>query len=218
MKEIQFVCPHCGTLQGGRYASIVPYETSRVSCFVLCNKCDRGSVIYGQSASIDKGYVGRNVMGMSHVTAKLDNISRERIAPDPPKPRSVHSLPDNVERAYTDGEQHMATRHWRSAVASYRTALERSIRALDADSVAAKGPLYQRIEKFAQGYAIPNTLLDLMHSVRDFGNDIHEDSEPTEAEAKMAADCANLLLIYLFELPARVEAAKARKEKAEPGT
>ncbi|RQP04968.1 MAG: DUF4145 domain-containing protein [Paracoccus sp. BP8] len=110
----------------------------------------------------------------------------------------------------------MATRHWRSAVASYRTALERSIRALDADSVAVKGNLYQRIEKFAQSYAIPKTLLDLMHSVRDFGNDIHEDSEPTESEAKLAADCANLLLIYLFELPARVDAANARKMKAEP--
>lgn len=213
MMEIQFDCPHCGTLQGGTYRSVIPFAVAHASAFVTCNRCGKGSVAECRTKLNDPSFLGRELIGVSGMATVVNDLTIYRISPEPRKPRTVHALPPNVERAYLAGEQHIATKHWMSAVAAYRTALERAIRVLDEDKAATKGSLYHRIKAFADFYALPTTLLDLMHSVRDFGNDIHEDEDPSEADALMASDSATLLLTYLFELPARVEAARRRKDE-----
>lgn len=214
MREIQFDCPHCGTRQGGKYRSIVPFRTGRASAFATCNMCGKGSVLYVSCEIRDPDLVGRDMLRHEDGEEFLGEMKLLDMAPKIREPRLICDLPDPIRRAYVDGEQHLTTKHWRSAVVAYRTALERAIKVLDTDQTINQRNLFQKIEAFGRGYALPQSLIDLMHSVRDFGNEVHEIDEPTEADATLASDCATLLLIYLFELPARVERAGARKERA----
>ncbi|MGA0615931.1 DUF4145 domain-containing protein [Paracoccus sp. KR1-242] len=210
--EIKFVCPNCRVLQGGNLRSLVPFDESQATAFVTCNYCNRGAVIFVVNLKIRKEHAGSDLIS-NFPWQEAQQLDLRNVHPLPPRPREVPNLPENVRRAYLDGEEHLATRHYRSAVAAYRTSLERSLRNLDTEDAASKGTLFKKIEAFAKKYSIPEALIQLMHSVRDFGNDIHEDVDPTEDEAKLAAECATLLLIYIFDLPARVEAVKARKQR-----
>lgn len=224
MREIQINCPHCGSLQGARFACIVPAETpgdsfTKVSAFAICNRCEMGVVIFAKMATEGQYNGSGQPLDLSKVKSEAwERASVWSIAPAPPKPRTVGALPPQAGKAFLDGEEELTRRKYRSAVGSYRTALERALRAIDPDleSRLSEGgkkrvTLNNRIQAIQKEKLLPPALVDLANRVRAFGNEIHEDEDPDEDQARLASDCAHLLLVYLFELPAMVAAAQARQ-------
>lgn len=218
MREIQIPCAHCGTLQGAKIRSLVPYEPRSASTFVTCNGCLKGIVVYFRmDRGVETYRLGQDILGEYPADYVLPLASCVDLAPKATPPRAVASLPESAAKAFRDSEEELARKKFRSAVGSCRTALERGFRhkfpdleAQLTDNGTKRVSLNNRIQAIAKQQLIPPGLVDLAHHVRAFGNEIHEDEDPDEAQAALASECTHLLLLYLFELPAKVAAAQER--------
>ncbi len=142
----------------------------------------------------------------------VEMLSVIRMVPSFPAPRAILHVPEQVERAYREGEVNRAEKRYLSAAGNYRTALDRALKSIAPDD---KGTIYQKVEHLALQNALPRALIDLMHEIRFLGNQIHDMDDPDPADVEAGADFATLLLTYLFELPGRVAATAAKREAAK---
>ncbi len=118
-------------------------------------------------------------------------------------------VPEQIERAYREGEVNRAEKRYLSAAGNYRTALDRALKDI---TPSESGTIYQKVEKLAAQNALPAALISLMHEIRFLGNQIHDVDDPEPQDVEAGADFATLLLTYLYELPGRVRAAAAKRE------
>lgn len=210
MTELAVDCGVCGTKNvGATPRGAFVFRPPLISVFTTCNFCRAGLVVYAKAARTVGSPFDGDLLSTPNWPAILDDLRILMVHPKPDEPRTIEHLPPNVAGAFREGEEARALKHNLSAASSYRTALERALKALTPDEV--RKPLFQRIEALAAANSIPDTMIDLMHEVRFLGNEIHEDEDPEPEDVQAGADFTALLLTYLFELPGRVEAAKAKR-------
>lgn len=130
--------------------------------------------------------------------------------PAPDGTKKIKDLPPNVASAFDEAEESLIAGRVSAAAVMYRKAIERTVKAIHPDG---KGLLNDRIRQFEREDRVPPAMIDLMDMVKFLGNDgAHDDVDPTKEDVERGRDFARLFLTYVWELPARIEEAKAAKE------
>lgn len=212
MIQLPLDCPHCGTKRtamsgrGGAQAGAGLY-----AMLLTCNTCRMGVMVHIRARpglKIDTS-LHSSTFSAEQFDARYEIML---VAPRPPQPRTVDSLPDNVAATFREAELNFSDKRFASAGVGYRKAIERALKHLHPE---AKGMLNARIRALETENALPPSMIALLDSVKLLGNDsVHEEVDPGREDVEAARDFTALLLTYLFELPARVERAKARKDIA----
>jgi hypothetical protein len=88
-----------------------------------------------------------------------------------------------------------------------RTSLETAVKEFQAEG----RDLRHKINNLAERHIITPVLAEWAHEIRGIGNDAAHESNPiTEQDAADAVDFAEMLYIYLFELPGRIAKRRAK--------
>lgn len=212
MPELAVDCAFCSTKSVGAVPhAAFAYEGQTISMYATCNRCRAGMVVYGNVQNRIGLPRGRELLGLLGHDELLPQLSITRVAPEPAPLRQIGNVPHSVGSAFREGEENRRDGRWLSAAGNYRTALDRAMKHLHPDLT---GTLYAKIEALAKKNALPDALIVLMHEIRFLGNNIHEMEDPDQADVLAGAEFSALLLTYLYEMPARVEAARARRTAA----
>lgn len=141
-------------------------------------------------------------------------ISVKGIIPKSVPLQAPEYCPDSVASAFIQAEAAIKGRHWESAAAMDRRALEIATKEMAPEH--GKLNLYQRIEKLAEAKKLTDSLKEWAHDLRIVGNDaVHEIDGVEEKEAIQAHELTRFILIYLYTLPAQVEHARAERQNGK---
>src|SRR5262249_47705168 len=132
--------------------------------------------------------------------------------PAVPGPRIPEHLPPEVERVYLQAERNFPIKGNEEAAGTmYRKALDVGLKIIDP---AVKGTLKDRIEALVKQHRLTPSLGEWAQQIRLLGNEAaHEIDEPTREEVIALRNFSDLVLRYLFTLPAMV--AERRKPSTE---
>jgi hypothetical protein len=135
--------------------------------------------------------------------------------PAPPGPSIPENLPPDVERVYLQAERNFPIAGNEEAAGTmYRKALDVGLKII-APSVA--GVLKARIATLVQQNLLTPSLGEWADQIRLLGNETaHEIDQPTREEVEALRNFSDLVLRYLFTLPAMVAARKAPIAAAAP--
>lgn len=191
-----------------RVGGYAEQDRTHGALFLTCPFCNRSFVAFIASRNT---LTGSFIQGADYAAFK-DAVLILGTAPEPPKPRMIDALPDNVRSSFEEAEMNFSDGRMPSAAVGYRRSLERAIRILHPNG---KGMLNERIRKLEKENSVPAALIALMDGIKFLGNDgAHDDDDPPKEEVAAGRDFTALLLTYLFELPERVRlAAESRAER-----
>jgi len=129
------------------------------------------------------------------------------IWPEVAGPVIPESMPSDVERIHLQAERNFPIGGNEEAAGTmYRKALDVGLKKIDPD---AKGTLAARIKKLAADQKLTKDLAEWSDHVRDLGNEAaHEDYPPTRDELNDLRNITEMVMRYLFSLPAMVQARK----------
>ncbi|MBD9476492.1 DUF4145 domain-containing protein [Achromobacter sp. ACM01] len=132
-----------------------------------------------------------------------------RIDPSRSDSSAPEGVPSAAAQAFEEGCQSWNDGRYSSAVAMFRRSLEIALKQFSPDVDAWK--LEKRIDKLASLHLITQDMKDWAHEIRLVGNEaLHEEDVPTREEAQDLMLFNEMLLTYLYTLPAKV---KARRNK-----
>ena len=133
----------------------------------------------------------------------------ERFWPEPPRLLVPEALPPDVERIYLQAERNFPTEGNEEAAGTmYRKALDVGLKKIDP---AAKGTLAARIKNLAAAGKLTPDIAEWADHVRDLGNEAaHDEEPPTRPELADLRNFTEMVMRYLFSLPAMVSARKAQ--------
>jgi hypothetical protein len=123
--------------------------------------------------------------------------------------RSTSKSPDNVPasaaKAFVEGVEGLKDGRYTSAVAMFRRSIDVGTKEFNTDIDVWR--LEKRIDKLADEGLITKDLQAWAHKIRLEGNEaIHEIDEPTKEQATELQLFTELVLTYLYTLPAKVKA------------
>ncbi|WP_339077226.1 DUF4145 domain-containing protein [Acetobacter sp. AC2005] len=141
---------------------------------------------------------------------KVSNIS-----PPPPKPTAPLFLPDNVERAFIEGERSRISGNVCAAGMTYRRSLELATKDKARDIPGASGKsLAARIRILAENQLLTPDIRDWADHIRIIGNEsAHDEDEPSPQEIADLGNLTRMMLVYLYELPGQVQRMKGEEAK-----
>jgi hypothetical protein len=200
-------CPHCLTEHIGlRSVAGVGMGGWNSALFLMCPKCDFPSCAHlkstGQGA-VDPGSLHQQPGDVSSYNWVLVSLW-----PAPPPLLIPENLPSDVERIYVQAERYFPVAGNEEAAGTmYRKALDVGLTII-APSVT--GVLKTRITKLVQQNLLTPSLGEWADQIRLLGNETaHEIDQPTRDELESLRNFSDLVLRYLFTLPALVTARKA---------
>lgn len=210
MATLVMDCPHCPA----RHSSFTLHNDAKdplgreiYLSIATCGNCGGGILI--RTAS-------RNMIRPSETHGPLkDNrlLVVEEIVPQRQKSVAPDSVPEIVAQAFEEGCDSCNDGRYTSAVAMFRRCLELALRQFSPDIEAWK--LEKRIDKLATQHLITPEMRTWAHEIRLVGNDaLHADEVPTKDEALDLMRFNEMLLTYLYTLPARVDARHKEKGQA----
>jgi hypothetical protein len=139
------------------------------------------------------------------LAAKRTDVVVQSIYPQRPHSKSPESVPDAAAKAFVEGAENLKDGRYTSAVAMFRRAIDVGTKQFSDDVTAWK--LDKRIDKLAAEGLITKDLQAWAHKIRLEGNEaIHEIDEPTKEQAAELALFTEMVLTYLYTLPAKVKA------------
>lgn len=135
------------------------------------------------------------------------------IWPEPPAPNLPDALPPQVAKAFMQAEDNFHREGMEEVAAgAYGRALDVGTKLIAPDF---KGMLYARIRHLADTGRITPDLADWAHEIRTIRNDaLHEVDGIDRQELTAIRGLADMVLRYLFTLPAMVKARKAEVKAA----
>ncbi|MBS1067276.1 DUF4145 domain-containing protein [Gluconobacter cerinus] len=191
---------------------------NRYSVFGTCRGCFGGIVIDATDCNPSEGFMIYEREGLTDL----------RNFPDAGQKTVSHYMPRDVRQAMIDAEETLIGAPARVARGQFRIVLDVATKYVleknpecVADRVATHPlKLNDRINVLAKHHLLTPALRDWAHGVRGITNDDVHGIEPvTSEEAQEIAEITRMILIYLFEMPARVltaqDASKAKKAAAE---
>lgn len=128
--------------------------------------------------------------------------------PAAPGPIVPDGLPPAVDRAFLSAEKNFGIEKMEEAAGMmYRRALDVGLKVIAPD---VDGSLYQRIEKLVANHTLTKALGEWAHEIRLLGNEsAHDEDAPSREDLTALRNFSDLVLRYLFTLPAMLEARRA---------
>jgi hypothetical protein len=198
------MCPHCLTDHMGlRVAAFAETAPWRGIAHLNCPKCRMPSC-----ATVE----GNGSASMGNWANHLGDIAElgwqvREFWPEVPGPTIPENLPTDVERIYLPAEHNYPTAGQEEpAGAMYRKALDVGLKKIDPDT---KGVLAARITKLANDGKLTSDIREWAGQIRVLGNEAaHEEEPPTRQELSDLRSFTEMVMRYLFSLPAMVHARK----------
>ncbi|WP_077237943.1 DUF4145 domain-containing protein [Herbaspirillum sp. VT-16-41] len=145
-----------------------------------------------------KGNLGdTNRIDVAIVGNAVFPVRKKSIAPD--------SVPEAAAKAFIQGSDSLKDGRYTAAVAMFRRTIDVGTKQFNTDIEVFR--LEKRIDKLAEEGKITKDLQTWAHKIRFEGNGaIHELDEPTKEQTEELELFTELVLTYLFTLPAKVRA------------
>ncbi len=202
MATIVTDCPHCGARNAAfEIPFSKPHYRKRSVHVVLgiCPGCGDGIVatIYDGGTSYEPfKQPGDLLSNKQFRVLGLDPKRHSAQAPD--------NIPDAVAQSFIEGVESLHDGRNTAAVAMFRRALELGLKQHTPEIDAWK--LEKRIDKLAAAHRITPDMQQWAHKIRLEGNEaVHELEAPTKEQATDLQLFTEMLLLYLYTLPAKVQ-------------
>lgn len=199
-------CAHCGARNSAmsvRGAFQNPRTLTDWSVFATCEACGNGSVAFvaanTTSANANpSGYTG-------DLSTATHSYRVQDVFPKHADTSAPESVPPAATKAFQEGAENLHDGRYTSAIAMFRRALDVGLKEFPSDIDAWR--LEKRIDKLADAGLITKDLQAWAHKIRLEGNDaVHELDDPSKEQANEVHLFTELLLTYLFTLPAKIRA------------
>lgn len=131
----------------------------------------------------------------------------DQMWPEAPGPVIPENMPADVERIYLQAERNFPVEGNEEAAGTmYRKALDVGLKKIDPET---KGLLAARIKKLAAAGKLTADIAEWADHVRELGNEAaHEEMPPTREELTDLRNITEMVMRYLFSLPALVKARR----------
>lgn len=196
-------CPHCGTKHVGfsiKFSNQWPKDVHRYNVFGSCPGCHKPFC-----AVVATTHAGDDPKGTEGDVGSLQRFSVRSFFPVRPPSKSPEHVPPIAAKAFIEGADNLLDGRYTSAVAMFRRSLDVATQQYSDEVTAWK--LEKRIDKFAAEGLITKDLKEWAHKIRLDGNEaVHGLDEPTKDAAQELQLFTELILTYLFTLPAKVKA------------
>lgn len=221
MAILTLSCPHCRapkmtfTVVAGYD---IPGEEADVIHHLLCrcNQCQESVLVWLLESLQNYEVESQDPVSLEGNLLRIPGFQHLRTFPIGFASIGPEHLPDPVSQRLTESVNNLGIGSWESAGMMLRKALQlatREIAERDKDIDATrfmKSNLYERIDILADRTLITPDMKEWAHAIRLEGNEAahEEDEEFTEDQAVQMKEFTELLLIYAFTLPARMEKAR----------
>ncbi|MET4114228.1 hypothetical protein ABIB90_006101 [Bradyrhizobium sp. JR4.1] len=206
-------CPHCLTEHialRARLGMATPPHSGKFSAHLDCPKCNKPSCVILKPN-------GHNKLEPSHWDSHQVDLTNhgwqvEQFWPPVPGPNIPEALPTDIERIYLQAERNFPIQgNEEPAGTMYRKALDVGLKKIDSET---KGVLAVRIKKLAAAGKLTADIAEWADHVRDLGNEAaHEDEPPTRKELTDLRNITEMVMRYLFSLPALVLARRPKPDE-----
>ncbi len=202
MATLSHNCPHCGV----RHAAFpIVYSNKQLSSydwnvFGICPACSYPitAVVYDRGTGQDPAKFLGNLSSENSYAVVL------RVFPERQESKSPDSTPPSAAKSFVDGVEILKDGRYAAAVAMFRRAIDVGTKEFAPEIDVWK--LEKRIDKLAADGLITKDLQTWAHKIRLEGNNaIHELEEPTKEQATELQLFTELMLTYLFTLPALIK-------------
>lgn len=187
----------------------------------ICTGCDRPALFYLR-VHHQKGYGVRDfnedtlhVNLTDYSDAEGNRVSLNGQIPAPTKPDIPAHLPENVHRAFEDGEKSFLAGHWNQAATSFGKAIDRGITPFIDDHESYKKlkrpMLGQKLDILEKLNLLPPAMLAWIGLVKENRNFALHDEDmdfDSKEDVETTRKFCRLLLEYLYTLPEEIERAK----------
>jgi hypothetical protein len=129
-----------------------------------------------------------------------------RIYPELPRIDAPDALPSTVNQDFLDAKATLLDGRYRLAVSGLRNVLEAALK--DFPEVKGRATLNDRIDALADAGLLTSALKEWSHAVRLIGNEATHDAAPTKEQAEDLLHLVEMILLYLFSMPAKVKALR----------
>ncbi len=138
------------------------------------------------------------------------------IQPKIEKHEAPDHVPEGISRDFNEAQDSLRRRNWTSAGMMFRKVLQRATTAIAGPEMTLSHNLLARIDMLAERHLMTPAMREWAHVIRLDGNEAahKEDRVFTEQQATQMRDFTELLLIYAFTLPARVQAHREQTERS----
>jgi Domain of unknown function (DUF4145) len=199
-------CPHC--LREAITCDLIgaaPIDPPHWALAFQCRRCRKpiGAVAFTVHFHSPADFRAAPYLGRPDITIG-------ECYPAPPAPRVIKGLPVAVERQFREAEENRFRDNRESAGMMYRKAMDTALDELVADK--QERDRRKRILKMVEQRKLTPDLGDWANEVRLLGNEAgHEPDAHDKADIADLAHFTRMLLIYLFEMPQRIAAMRARR-------
>ncbi|MBB5610407.1 MULTISPECIES: DUF4145 domain-containing protein [unclassified Janthinobacterium] len=217
MATIVYDCPHCDAkIMSFAIQSeyIRPANPQQLIVSATCGGCNMPiTVLFHSAASlIMLGYKTADYSG--NLMATGHQVRAHKVFPESTSSEAPADIPDSVARVFSQAAASLKGQHFDAACSMYRKAMELALKAFSPDIEAWK--IEKRIDRLAKENRITPEIQAWAHELRLDGNEaVHSDTVATVEMASQMHEFCKFLLIYLYTLPAQVEAAKLRREEGQ---
>ena len=198
MKIFNSDCPHCGTRSVAFtiHIEVLFHEHHRYwDTFSVCGLCGRGVVATFQS----------HVPPTKEATQSL---KLHEMAPQRPDNGPPAHTPEYAGEYFRQGRDSLLSRNWTAAAMMYRKTLESGLKS-KFPHLTGTLSLIERIRKARDEGGLTPDLVEWADEIRLHGNAAAHEEEPfTEGDAKTMDQFTELVLIYLFTLPGKLQDAR----------
>ena len=206
----------CNAISFGEYDPQYS-QHHRWNVFGTCRQCGGGLTIDTYDGPRNMALIRFNDMDLVAL----------RAFPAPPVIQVSDLLPEPVAQAMAEAEQTLIGAPPRVARGEFRTVLDVATQyVLDQNPKCEANRksnkplnLSNRIDVLTSHHLLSPSLKDWAHGVRGITNgDVHGANSVSPSEAQEIAQITRMILVYLFEMPARVEQAKKAAEQKRGAT
>ena len=211
MVVIRGDCAHCQTRGVGfnvwRGGPEGTGYRERWDFLAVCGRCQRGSLV-----SIECPGTENPLDLPDELIERIFDGGAHEILPTLGNVEIPAHIPRNIAKFFKQARQSLEIGAWDAAGAMCRKVLEASLKYKFPDH-PANLKLVARIRKAEEEGNLTRDLAGWADEIRHFGNDAtHEDDPFSEDEAKKVDLFTEMMLIYLFTLPARLSLARAARK------
>lgn len=205
-------CPHCSKkdvffAQKGYFGYKYVDESDQYIVFFTCGACNQGVM-----ADV-RGKHGNTPAKFDNDYQKYGNFTVLDIYPKAKSAIASEHVPNDIANYYKQAIDNLERGFWDSAALMGGKVLEVTFKTKYPDITGNFGRLVDRINELASLHILTEPMKDWAHQVRLIRNDAaHSIDMIQEQDAKDLMSFVEMFLMYVFTLPAMLEARRNRGE------
>lgn len=202
-------CPHCRA-HNMTFSVVAEYfrsttKTDRI-VFGRCSGCSGPIAVQMKHRSLGH-WDTKNIHEDLFRHADLATVA---VWPEAHKNSAPNAVPEKVGRNFLEAADARSRGSWNAACGMYRRTMEIALKEFAPDVEAWK--LEKRIDKLATEHRITPDIQKWAHELRLDGNEaLHGDGDADQEMTDQMHHLTHFLLVYLYTLPADIEAVRERR-------